>query len=801
MPWRNVVMLLPTLARLALQQFYNQPKIWISLITCLGIAIAGFMFSASLVYQVLYAPLPFNESAQRYALKAQQGPFTLAGTNALYLSELRELYLAQSKTELSSMASNSVYWAPTPDQSIEIQHRRVSDNFFQQWSFPVLLGTLDTLDEQAVVIDLDFWRYHLQQDPNIIGQLIRLNGQWFSIHAVIDSTAAPSTPASRKLQSSIMAQGTLWQLQQLWLPESSEQRQLLSPELFIKSQTSQSELTHYFRSKADQINTRSSALDTIQLEVINLRQALWGSWYWLAPLMLIAATLLCLIGISAMANLMLAHGTKELRNNSLYRTLGADVWQVQWIQFVQITLASSCTVALAGFLAKHLLTKLLQLTPELQGLQSTLTIQVIVICWLILVLLLWLLLNLPGLTGRNQPLALSLASSGKGACGQFNLALMKKLTFVQVFAITTLLLLGMSYLEQNVQRLLPLLSIEHTQLAYLQIREFQPADLSQGEQAQLIDTIHQQLLNQPAIEQIALLNADPLTLSYHLFTCQSGGTTTMQAKSAITENAFAMLNFPVIAGQIPPHLLPGEVVINKEAAMQLFGRDNPIGKKLPCLGAAGEQLVVAVVQTSQIIEEDFSQFFSYAQGVIFNHFSWYTNELARSDKATFLIKYQHDVPHHAVQQIVASHKHQLQFEPLQSLSALIQQQRNELISGALVALFLSVATVAIAAYSLYSCLSYQASLRQHQLALSQCLGMPPRALLLLLWRDNAESVLTAMLGSLVLTALADWLFAGQAVSLLAAFLCSILVLLIFSISAIHPGWQTLRNPNLRAFLY
>lgn len=797
----NGIRSLHSLTRMALQQFYNQPKIWLSLITCLAMALAVLIFSVQLLNQIMYSPLPFKDAEHRFALSVQQGPFKLSGSNALYPNVLQALYQQQSVVEVSTMETNITYWHPNELQSLQVQKRIISDNFFQQWPVKVLLGELQSFDHQAVVIDKEFWQVHLQQDPSIIGQLIQLDDQWFTVIAVIDSSTTPVTQPIKKIRQSLTTVGAVWQLQPFAQVENAEQRKLLATELFLKTQLSNTALEAHFEDFTKQLNSRHSAGDHVRLDVISLRQLLWGAWYWFAPMMLLAAVLLCLIALSAVANLTLAHGSTELRRISLCHVLGAESWQISWMQAVQVVVAGLMTMAIAGFLSLDFFTRLLQQNVNLHGLVPSLSIGMFFTGWLVLSLLLWGLLNLPRIKLINQPFAQILTSSGKGSRTQFNLRLMKRLTFVQVFAISSFLLLGSAYLHQNIQRLLPLLAVEHPQLAYFQIRQFQPADLSQGEQAQLIETVRQQLLKTGAIEQVGLLNADPLGLSYNLSACIIEDKNLMLASSAVTENVFSLLNFPVLAGQLPESLLPGEVVINSDAARLLFGAENPIGKKLPCKGRLGEQLVVAVVETSRVLDENLSEVMSNDQGVIFNPLAWHSRPLSPSDRATFLVRYKSNIPYTEVQQIMAQHQHRAYFEPLKSLNLQVNLQRSELITGALVALFVSAATVAVAIYSLFGCLSYQASLRQHQIAVNQCLGMKPSALLILLWRDNLASVLTALGSACLLTALLDWLFGGQAVSMLPGLFCAVMVMLIYSISAVYPCWKTLNKTNLRSLLY
>lgn len=789
-----------TAPRLAIAQIINQPKVWLSLLTCLTFAATFLLFSLQLVWQVMYAPLPYDDAENRYALEVHQGPFNLNGQNTLYKETERNLYLHANLAQISTMESTLVDWQVDSFSSEQVLGIRVSESFFTHWPVDYLMGSVASFDMQSVIVDESFWRYNLGEDSNAIGNLLQIDNQWYTLIAVIDSGRLPRTQHSDKVADKASRLGKVWMMSNIWQTENSINKNLSSTELFLTSSASHSYLNEDYKLLVEKLNQQLSSVDEIKIEVISYRQALWGEWYWVAPILLFGATLLSMIALSAMANLMLANGSKELRDISLNTVLGAQKWQISIIQLTQVVLIS-LTILLLGYgLASQFLQELARVNPQFLS-QWRFSWIVFVISWLCLSGLLWLLLSLPRLKIRYDQLAAHLSSSGKGQSGRFNLQFMKKLTLVQVFVVSVFLLLGLAYLQQNIEKVLPVLNTDYPNTAYVQVKEFKAKDLSQGKQAEILGRYANSLQKIPSIAEIAMLTADPLQLSYSLAGCSVNDNLLMLAKSAVSSNVFSMMDFKLLQGEIPDYIQPGQVIINQDAAQQLFNGQAPVGQKLPCKGSLGQQLVVAVVQTKHVLDDELEQFFSDDQAVIFNQFDWYKNDLMPSDKPTFLINFTRDIPYAALLQASKQLQTEIVLSPLELLSNKLQKYRLDLYTGIIITLLVSLATVMISVYSLYGSLSYQFSLREHELAVSQCLGMKPRALISLLWKDNINNIIWVLFFAMFFTTIAEWSWGSQAVSWISISASIVIVLGVYTISSILPCWKMVKRNQLREWLY
>ena len=183
--------------RLAIRTLLRNKAAYLSAaaILALGIGMSVAMFS--LVEAVLLRPLPFprQESIQViWKVDPQAG----SHVEELAYPELRDLQESIPEFEYVAVMPTSLYGYARVLQTgkaepVQIESAPVSHDFFRVLGVsPVLGRDFSSSDERVgappvVVLSDRVWRNQLRADPNIVGRMIRLNGQG---HTVIGVMAA-----------------------------------------------------------------------------------------------------------------------------------------------------------------------------------------------------------------------------------------------------------------------------------------------------------------------------------------------------------------------------------------------------------------------------------------------------------------------------------------------------------------------------------------------------------------------------------------------------------------------------------
>jgi len=182
-------------AQMALRTFRRQRGTYLAAtgILVLGIGMSVAMFS--LVDAVLIRPLPFrNQESIQVIWKAN--PAAGNYVEELAYPELRDLQENIPDFEYVAMMPTSLYGYGRVLQRgdaapVEIEASMVSHDFFRVLGVSPLLGRdFSGSDEQVgaapvVMVSDRVWRQQLGTDRNIIGQMIRLNGQGHTVIGVL----------------------------------------------------------------------------------------------------------------------------------------------------------------------------------------------------------------------------------------------------------------------------------------------------------------------------------------------------------------------------------------------------------------------------------------------------------------------------------------------------------------------------------------------------------------------------------------------------------------------------------------
>src|SRR5258708_27149365 len=162
-------------------------------ILALGIGMSVAMFS--LVDAVLLRPLPFPEQDSIQVIW-KTDPSASALVRELAYPELRDLQENVKGYQYVAVMPTTLYGYGRVLQTgkaepVQVESEPVSHDFFRVLGVAPAMGRdFSSSDEQVgaapVVVVSDWvWRQHLGADPNIIGQMIRLNGQGHTVIGVM----------------------------------------------------------------------------------------------------------------------------------------------------------------------------------------------------------------------------------------------------------------------------------------------------------------------------------------------------------------------------------------------------------------------------------------------------------------------------------------------------------------------------------------------------------------------------------------------------------------------------------------
>ena len=789
------------LIRITLYKQFHNPTIMLSLILITSLCLTVLQLSSQLVIQVMHDPLPIKNAEKSYQLHIQQGPLAIDGKTMLFPETLYAIQQWPLPINVITQTVQQSQWLVNQDEQHKVAKMVISNNYLEQFDVQTQLGSLDDFDRQEAVIDEEFWRYNLFSDPNVIGSYINLSNKRYEIKAVLKTDLFKIASTEKIIDAFNKRPGMiLTKEEQVTFFEEGEATLLASPNVFLQSGLSFAQLEEAVSSWVTQYNERAPQHKQLSFSIDSLREVMYGSWYYLAPSLLMASLLILCIGLTAMGSLCLAHAGKSQRNVVLSYVLGANKYAI-YIMEGWIALTISVVANMIAFILCTMVDKYLQSLGFVQWLLSpTFTIVAcsIVVIWVCI----FLLLILPHQTIDRVNLNSGLASSGKGQTGMFSLSLMKKIINIQVFAISIFLLLGVSYLISNVIKLSPLLATSYENIAYVQIEKFHNKSQSRGSQAVIVNDIEKQLVGDVNVSEVAMLSADPLSLSLSLSMCKMPDESPMVGSSYVSSNLFSVLNAKTLAGEIPEHPTQQQVIINKQAALELFGRvDDVIGEKLPCSGSIGEKQVVAIIDMNRFVPKELSTFIDQEQPVFFSVFDWGKMSNKPSEKATFVFKFKENLPFSLIDKIKTEHKNILQMSTILVVEEQLKRKGREMRLSISISSIITLSTILVAGFSLYGGLKYQTMLREHQLAVFKCLGMPNKQLIFFVAKDNLKSTSISLSLALLFTVIFEFIFGEQAISLnsMALTVCGIVV--IYLCASIGPCYQLMRKKNMRELLY
>ena len=172
----------------SLRQLRKTPGLALIAILTLALGVGANTAIFTVIESVLLRPLPYAHADRLVSIAPPSDKPTFASTSWLNFSDIH----SQSKL-LSDAAgfSEDVSVIQTQDSSESVVSPRVTTNLFSILGQRALLGRTFTQAEgltggpNVVLLSEGFWRQTFHADPNIVGQVVKIGGQPYSIVGVM----------------------------------------------------------------------------------------------------------------------------------------------------------------------------------------------------------------------------------------------------------------------------------------------------------------------------------------------------------------------------------------------------------------------------------------------------------------------------------------------------------------------------------------------------------------------------------------------------------------------------------------
>jgi putative ABC transport system permease protein len=605
--------------RYGFRRLLKQPIVTIVAIVSLGLGIGANTSIFSVVNAVLLRPLPYQDSErlvivwetnsqQIAALMGIQNRNQVAAANYLDWTRQSRLFDGLSGIRLLNLNLTG------GDRPERIPAAIVTQNFFSVLGVKPELGRTflseDTQPERerVVVLSAGLWQRRFGADPNVIGQKLNLNNETFSVSGVMPPEFQYPDTAE------------LWVLSRLAVPEApgAANANLLTNRmahyLFVLGrlkpgvtiQQAQAEMTNIagnLQSQYPETNTGAGA------RVISLHEETVGDIKPALKILLAVVAFVLLIACANIANLLLARASSLSKEIAVRVALGANR-----LRIIRQLLTESVLLAFAGgafglLIAYQGIKMLVALSPADIPRIKEINLDFYVLGWTILISLLTGVLSglVPALQVSKPNLNETLQEGGRGgdpgAIGRFA----RSLLVIAEVALTLILLTGAGLLIKsliNLQRVNPGFNSENV----LTMRLTLPSYKYSGDDTarNITSDILARVKHLPGVASAAISTALPLS------TADAASSFTVEGQPPPADGSLPIANFRVVSPEyfqvLNIALLKGRVfserdtkdvqsvaVINQTMARNVFGNEDPLGKRLFIGGEKDASEIVGVV--------------------------------------------------------------------------------------------------------------------------------------------------------------------------------------------------------------
>jgi predicted permease len=582
--------------RYAVRMIRRQPRyaVIVSLTMALGIGAATTLFTV--VNGVLMKPLPWPSAARLIVVKETRGgrpPRFNSFSNAAYLA-WREATTTVEDMAAWSTRNVTLSGAGDPDR---IRVTAATASLFSTLGARPLIGSVfDASDEvrqngSAIVLSERLWRQRFGAEPSVLGRVVRLDGEPYTVVGVLpDRMAYPDSSSVAVVPFRVMpaANNYLSMFNVIALMRPG-----------VTSAQAASEGTARGRHAPDSGMTTMAIFGgtgPIEVTATSLTDALTADVRRPLLVLFVAVALLLATATTNVANLQLARATTRQREIAIRAALGAGrgrvIRQLLTESLLLGLLGGSAGVVLALALQRSIPTILPADFPRVDAVSMDTTVVVFAILASIMTSVLFGLF--PALRAGDVNLVQSLTEDGTAPVGggsRSRTAQARAAIMAAQVAIACVLLVGASLLGRS------FLTLLNTDRGYdpsglLTARLSLPSSLYSPERRHaIVDQVLTRLSTLPTVTHAGFTSELPITAggSTSAFTLPSrtaaGGTVSVQASPRIVSpRALPALGMRLIAGRDfadadTATSLP-VVIVNRAFAHQYLA-DTAIGEQLP----------------------------------------------------------------------------------------------------------------------------------------------------------------------------------------------------------------------------
>ncbi|HKW11454.1 MAG TPA: ABC transporter permease [Gemmatimonadaceae bacterium] len=559
----------------------------------LGIGANTAMFT--LLRGTLLRPLP-NRQGDRLVYLRQSAKGAGQDNVAFSVPEIID-YRSASKT-LSSVGefSSMTFTMVEGDEPVHVQAGIVSGNYFEVMGLAPTLGRLTSAQDDGpaaapiAVLSHTFWMQHFGGDPAVIGRRVRINDMASTIVGVVQRT--PQYPARTDLfvnmvtsphhLSATMKQGRTHRMTEVFAR--------LAPNATVEQARAEiARIGTNVRADHPEAYERAAKYDIsvspLQLAV-NERASL-TLW-----LLMGAAAFVLLIACANVANLTLMRGVRREREMIVRAALGAGTWRLRRLLLAEnlalalIGGALGVLVAFAGL--KMLVAFAAQLSPRadeirVDGLVLTVGLLTSVAAAVVLSFV-------PQVASES-----SLGAAGKRTTANRARQRLQQTLVVAQLAVCMVLLTAAGLLVRTLTKLNSVETGVRTENVLTMEVPIETNALDQSAKLTMYERMRDRIATLPGVQVASIGSNVPLRNTYFILEVKAeghalaAGEATPRAVSKTVDPAyFEAGGIPLLQGRAIATTDRREsarvVVLSKSLAERLFGKENPIGRRIAWTG-------------------------------------------------------------------------------------------------------------------------------------------------------------------------------------------------------------------------
>lgn len=580
----------------------RRPSLYLLLVATLAAAIGLPTAAFSVLYGVLYDPLPYPAS-ERLVMLWTQWEKLMPGNLLVGAANMRD-WKAQSQlfedmAVVRHIANYSLTGDGTPERLIGA---RATGNLFRVLGVQPILGTTfaEEHNEEAkayvVVLSERLWKRRFGADPNIVGRKVQLNGFSHTVLGVM--------PERFRFPNGDF---------ELWAPavfRKAEFEQRLGLDYLgvgrlragVAREAAQSELNAISARLEQQypINQGMRAAITPMLteETQAARPVMW--------LVFGAAGLLMLLGCANIANLMLARGSARQRELSIRAALGASTGRIAWDLCLELApvllVAVGAGVLLAGWMIEFAVPMLPAGTPRMENVKlhpAVLLFAVLSACVVAVLTALLPAIHASSRYGRTSV-------NTRSTTADRSTLRLRDLLVVGQLALATLLLFGAGLLGRSMVKLRDVNPGFRAESALSLQMAIARGRYPKDEQiAQVCDRFVDSVRKVPGVKSAGMVNRLPMSGIQQLgvMEVENGGSEPAKLGSvdwrSATPGYFEAAGIPLLRGRIFQQSDASRTMqvglIDQQIADRFFAGQDPVGKRMRIGAGAPWIEIVGVV--------------------------------------------------------------------------------------------------------------------------------------------------------------------------------------------------------------